>query len=302
MRGPTDPAPVDTSFALLELGSELSYLPDPMAVFVAARFFNHPGSGPETVVQIPLYPNGRQWPEAQAVRIHCYEAVSPTATPTVSQTASGMLLRVPLPKSARVQLRLSTMLSKSALEQLGVWQWLLKSSEWTSLPGMAKDTLLRRALKGQHWMLSPWRTVELVHAVQRPLLTPDFAKHNATTLFKFASRTRGDTFVWPIFIQATHIASTERLDLLAEWARASGYTCIRSLRPPAHRPSILAPADNPANLRAEQRDNAGWRRARARHPAPGGNYRLGGCRGRRSCGTGSGRCSAYPRSVGTRAR
>jgi hypothetical protein len=217
MQGPTDPAPVDTSFAVLEIGSELRYLPDPMAVFVAARLFDHPSIGPEKVVGIRLYPNSRRWPDAQAIRIHCYEDASPTAAPKVSETASGMLLRVPLQKSARVQLRLSTMLSKNGLEKLGVWQWLLNSSEWTALQAAEKDALLKRALEGQHWMLSPWRTIELVHAVQRPLLTPDFPKHNAKTLFKFASRTRGDTFVWPIFIHATHIASTERLDLLAEW-------------------------------------------------------------------------------------
>jgi hypothetical protein len=217
MPRPTDPAPVDVSFAVLEIGSELSYLPDPMAVLVAARFFDHPGIGPEKVFPIQLYPNGRRWPDAQAIRIHCYEDASTTAAPKLSETSGGMLLRVPLPKSARVQLRLSTVLSKSGLEQLGIWQWLLNSPEWAALVAKEKNALLTRALNGQHWMLSPWRTMELVHAVQRPLLIPDFPKHSATTLFKFASRTRGDTFVWPMFIGATHIASTERLDLMAEW-------------------------------------------------------------------------------------
>ncbi len=229
MQGPTDPVPVDTSYAVLEVGSELSYLPDPMALLVAARFFDHPGIAPDKVLRIPLYPNGRQWPDAQPIRIQCYEDASPVAAPKLAETASGALLRVPLPKSARVQLRLSMMLSKGGLAQLGIWQWLLNAPEWVALSAAEKDGLLRRALEGRHWMLSPWRTLELVHAVQRPLLTPDFPKYKATTLFKLASRTRGDTFVWPIFIDATHVASTERLDLMAEWhepvdAPASGPT------------------------------------------------------------------------------
>ena len=217
MQGPTDPAPVDTSYAVLETGSELSYLPDPLALFVAARFFNHPGIAANKVLRIPLYPNGRRWPDAQAIRIQCYEDASSTAGPKLSETATGMLLRVPLPKSARVRLQLSMMLSKGTLELLGIWQWLLNSPDWAALTPARESALLDRALEGQHWMLSPWRTLELVHAVQRPLLTPDFPKLGAKRLFKLAERTRGDTFAWPIFIEATHLASTERLDLLANW-------------------------------------------------------------------------------------
>jgi hypothetical protein len=217
MKGPTDPAPVDTSYAVLEAGAELSYLPDPMSLFVAARFFEHPGIATDKVIKIPLYPNGRAWPDAQPICIQCYEDTSPMTAPKVTQTVNGMLLRVPLPKSARVRLQLSNMLSKRGLEMLGIWQWLLDSPEWTALSSVDKDMLMHRALEGQHWMLSPWRTLELVHAVQRPLLTPDFPKHKGKTLFMLAPRTRGDTFAWPIFIDATHVASTERLDLLAEW-------------------------------------------------------------------------------------
>ena len=302
MQGPTDPAPVDTSYAVLEVGSELSYLPDPMALLVAARFFDHPGIAPDKVVRIPLYPDDQQWPDARPIRIQCYEDASRTAAPNVSKTASGMLLRVPLPKSARVQLRLSMMLSKGGLEKLGIWQWLLSSPEWAGLPAAEKDALLRRALEGQHWMLSPWRTMELVHAVQRPLLTPDFPKHNATTLFKLASRTRGDTFVWPIFIDATHIASTERLDLMAEWHEpvdAPGVAPSDRLRSDR---AFSVRLTTPQTYEAGERDDARRRRARARHPAARGDHRLGGCRGRRCRAARSDRRSAGARGAGAGAR
>jgi hypothetical protein len=66
------------------------------------------------------------------------------------------------------------------------------------------------SLNGQHWMLTPWRHVELVHATQKPLVSPDIVKH---------SMNRGllSTFAMPNFIVKCGITSTSHLDLLAVW-------------------------------------------------------------------------------------
>ena len=71
-------------------------------------------------------------------------------------------------------------------------------------------TLERLARTGQHWMLTPWRNIELVHAVQRPLITPEM------TALKIV-RDPDQTYARPQFTTTCSIASTDRLDLRATW-------------------------------------------------------------------------------------
>src|SRR5262249_34117148 len=67
---------------------------------------------------------------------------------------------------------------------------------------------------GQHWMLTPWRTIEIVHAVQRPLITPQIAQ-------LVIERGQNDTFVTPRFLASCSVRTTDRVDLLAEWHEPS---------------------------------------------------------------------------------
>ena len=84
----------------------------------------------------------------------------------------------------------------------GVWNWLTP----------AQQAPPRRACRcsGQHWMLTPWRTVEVVHAVQRPLIVPEISKLDST-------RGPNMTSVIPRFSATCSLKSTDRLDLRAEW-------------------------------------------------------------------------------------
>src|SRR5205823_12314277 len=79
---------------------------------------------------------------------------------------------------------------------------------WLSGPDQA--ALEPLALDGQHWMLTPWRTVEVVHAVQRPLIAPEMVK-------LAIHRGRNDTAAGPRFVATCSLKSTDRMDLLAEW-------------------------------------------------------------------------------------
>jgi hypothetical protein len=189
--------PVDTVYAFFQNGDTLPYLPDPLATEIAARVLDLPGWDPAKVIPIPLYASGAKWPHASPFVVRVID--KPGASPEWNALARELV--VPLPKAIRARLRLSVKPTKPALALMGVWGWL-------SVPEQA--TLEPRALDGQHWMLTPWRTVELVHAVQKPLITPQFMKHAMY-------RALGETRAAPTFVSTCSIKSTDRFDLQAEW-------------------------------------------------------------------------------------
>ncbi len=189
--------PVETGYAVLREGEALPYLPDPLAVEIAARIFDLPGFNPNTVIRIPLYPSGSAWPDAAPFKLELFE--DPSDTPHFD--AATRTLFIPLPKAVRATLRLTVKPTQKALELLGVWHWLSPAQ---------RAALQKMARNGQHWMLTPWRTVELVHAVQKPLITPEIMKHTVTRGF-------AATFALPNFVAKCSIKSTDHLDLLAQW-------------------------------------------------------------------------------------
>jgi hypothetical protein len=196
MQGPLELQPTKTHFAVYRDGNALTYLPDPLAEEVAVRIFDHPGIKDTDIITVPLYPTGA-WPEAQPFKIKVFEG--PTVKPSFN--ATERTLAVPMPKGIRAKIRLSMKLSDTALEMLGVFQWLT-AAERKKLMQMARD--------GQHWMLSPWHTIEVVHAVQRPLIEPVIAPISVM-------RNRFATSAVPRLEATCSIKSTDRLDMLAEW-------------------------------------------------------------------------------------
>jgi hypothetical protein len=219
MQGPLDQGPpVLTSYSVYREGQSLTYLPDPLARSVAARFYGHPTISDSEIVNIPLYPDG-DWPEVQPFVIELYEDV--TAKPEFD--AGERVLRVPLGKGERATLRLSMQLSKRALfEVMGLWPWI----------NTVNQALLQDAIMaGQHWMFTPWQDVELVHATQRPLIEPAMVLLPSATQPIYIGRSLGDTFAVPFFAASCSLKSTDRMDLLSEWHE------------PVDDPSAAAPDD-----------------------------------------------------------
>ena len=196
-KGPLDDTPVPTIFATYEAGRALTYLPDPLAVAVSARVFDHPNIANTTIITIPLYPEG-EWPEAQPFSIEVFD--DPLAAPYFD--ASTRRLRVPLPKAARATIRLSMAMAPEALDTMGIFALLTDAD---------KNAQRDRALVGQHWMLTPWTAIEVVHAVQRPLIAPE------CTALLVHDRDLGQTSARPLIFATCSIDSTDRMDLLAEW-------------------------------------------------------------------------------------
>lgn len=216
---PPDNAPVETGYAALLDGDPLPYLPEPLANVVAARIFGHPDFPATKIIPIPLYDDAHAWPDALPFKIEIYEG-NPGDTPVFDEESRTLF--IPLPKAVRATLRLSMRASVATLKLLGVWDWLSPAH---------KASLKEMTHNGQHWMLTPWRNVELVHAVQRPLVSPDVLKH-------VVHRPSSATFALPQFLVACSIASTDRIDVRAKWNEpdADHPSTPPGVNPPRNRP------------------------------------------------------------------
>jgi hypothetical protein len=150
---------------------------------------------------------GEGWPEWLPFRLVLSEPpmgqnidVAPTWDPATRT------LTVFLAQAEERTFRLSSFISLEDLEQLGPWQWLLELH-----PGDPPDPgALEAALEGANWMLTPARTITLVHAVEQPLLTPEISDLRA-------HRDPSATFAYLGANVAVDGNSTAKVDLLASW-------------------------------------------------------------------------------------
>lgn len=203
---PNGEAGVKTQYSVMTEGDSLPYLPDPLAVEIAARIFDHPTFPAAQIIRIPFY-DDTAWPEALPFKIEIYE--DPADVPRYDATTRTLL--IPLPKAERAMLRLSVRPTKAALSILGIWNWLTPAEQSKMIVVNGQSMPLERLVRnGQHWMLTPWRNVELVHAVQRPLITPEVTE-------LFIERNANQTFAQPKFTTPCSIKSTDRVDLRAIW-------------------------------------------------------------------------------------
>ena len=198
-QGMPDPAAVATTFAVWREGRKMTYLPDPLAHSVTACFIGHRTMPQDESLSISLYDAGGRWPDARPFLIELYE--DSAAKPAFD--AGRHALRIPLEKGERATLRLSMRLSKNDLmERMGLWQWLDPATQ---------HRLERDALEGRHWMFTPWQDIELVHAVQRPLIRPEIETLSAER------ESPGATSATPHFEAVCSLKSTDRIDVLAHW-------------------------------------------------------------------------------------
>ncbi len=157
---------------------EIIYLPDPMAagvsLFVAEgyenthtqefepklfSFFRNNEISPNQTNTIDIPDD---WYNAGIIRIRLEEGEQ-----AVNWDASERIFTVFLPKGIRTRIKFSTFWREEDLNQLSaIWEGIRKES-----PQNLRE-LRHLAVTGQHWMVSPSREFELVHAVQQPLDAP----------------------------------------------------------------------------------------------------------------------------------
>ena len=165
------------------------------------------------------------------------------------------VLTVSLPKGTQVIVPLSSYLLADDLKLMGVWQWLREHIEKVtgSNPGVPVANsqldsekiahLLQRAHEGGHWMLTPPKLLTLVHAVKQPIGKPQFTRLSVqhelyatpeSSLLKTAPeetptaaselttmtswRRPGSPEAFLLGGLAIHAASTDKIELLAEWS------------------------------------------------------------------------------------
>jgi len=121
--------------------------------------------------------------------------------------AGQRALTVYLAKAEVAEVRFSSFLdeAKDHLRLLGIWRWIEQSAPKNLL------RLRQLALDGRHWMIAPFRTLTLVHAVQQPLAPPRFVTLAAGKLL-------GKTFATLEDHVAVHGKSTSKIDVAGRWS------------------------------------------------------------------------------------
>jgi hypothetical protein len=221
---------------------ELPYLPDPLAIGATIRSVQiDVAPGPEDeVVKIPFTGD---WPDVRPFRIRVVERRGAGEGPAFQGLDRRLVL--PLPKAEIAEIWLSCHTDEPQVSNLGVYRWTVEGLAAPALraaplpapqgrqlrrqlftpaeaPAAAQavnlapaqtqqlQTLNTAVLKGIHWMVTPYRKITLVHAVQQPLITPNLQSLQALKGMGKTFATLEDKF--PISGK-----STLKVDVLAEW-------------------------------------------------------------------------------------
>jgi hypothetical protein len=177
----------------------VTWSPDPLARGIRVAFLDGPHAG--EVRRLPFSSTGDPWPEAWAVRLVVTDGPGP-----VRFDGASRVLEVPLAKGEVTHVRLSSVLEGEDLPMLGLPRWL----RWR-VPQTALADLEEAIVEGEHWMVTPFRTLRLAHAVRQPLRTPEFTHPPSP------SRTYGATYATLRGELGFSRRSTGRVDWLARW-------------------------------------------------------------------------------------
>jgi len=174
----------------------LPYLPDPLAVGVG--FYNLPGHA-NSAFPVAYNIDPAEWWDVDTFRVKVV-GIKKDAGPPDSKFESGELV-VTLPQAERVIAKVSTLIDAKGRETLAIWNLMSES---------AQASWANAVLEGRMWMLTPFRYLEFVHAVQHPLAAPT-VKFNP-------DRKLGETFSGFTGTVGNHAKSTGRIDVLARWS------------------------------------------------------------------------------------
>lgn len=170
------------------------YLPDPFARGLALKGL----PGALGVRRISF--RSQDWPAMRSVRFVLREGGASNAI----DDADGVIL-VRLPKAETARIRISAYLDPADVERMGLLGWVGEE-----FPAFDLNDIMSQAIRGQHWLLTPWRELDLVHAVKIPLASVEFGGLSA-------GRNKGDTFAVLRDKAAFHRKSTSTIDLRGAW-------------------------------------------------------------------------------------
>ncbi len=225
--------------------NKLPYLPDPIAQGVT--FIDLPGMTSNSHLHfpniaaspVPLDPHiakeslmqvdfakGSNWFDITGFRLELHDATEdgksvPGHLVPPKWDDGGRLLKVYVGKAEVAEVPYSSFIdpgllklgdsapdhTKTALDAMGLWRWVLS----LKIPPATFAELRKFVEQGRAWVITPNRTLVLVHAVQKPLIVPAFTK---LTPIKYL----GDTFATLTDTLTIDGASTGKIDLRADWS------------------------------------------------------------------------------------
>lgn len=206
--GGAEPPPepeIRTTYTIAPESRPTPYLPDPLAAGCAIRVTGVPSIDEGEVHYIPFY--GDDWKPKSTPDWPNQLSFAIIASPDggFGWDAAARRFLVPLDKAERARLFISALMPDAGIE-------LMKLKELTIARfGVERWSKIEPTVRaGQHWMFTPSRMVELVHAVQRPLVVPSL-------IGLHAGRTVGNLTATIGFRTPLHAKSTARLDLDGDW-------------------------------------------------------------------------------------
>jgi hypothetical protein len=181
------------------------FLPDPFARGVLLRGL--PGMAGINDIQpnVNRLPFDGPWPNPKPLRLVLTGLPANTAPVAPVWDPGSRVLRVGLAQGETATVLLASYFEQADLEQMGVWDWTVQKA-----PPDLGD-LRTAAVEGRNWLHLPYRTLTLVHAVQRPLELAE------VTTFDPAQRGFGDTAVTLNGTLSIDAKSTGKLDVWADW-------------------------------------------------------------------------------------
>jgi hypothetical protein len=162
------------------------------------------------VVKIPFDGN---WPDRAPFRIvvrerpgtingeDCVQTFTDAELPPVWDAANRLLI-VYLGKGETMRLRYSSYLDKNDLYLMGIWKWLDGSPR--------RNDFEPYGTSGIAWMVTPYRDLTIVHAVQQPICAPKIVKYAA-------HKQLGKTFATFSGMYQLNVPSTGRIDVKGKW-------------------------------------------------------------------------------------
>lgn len=180
----------------------ISYLPD----FLSRGTVFHGLPGADRPWKVDF---GTEWPQRQSFRLRM---LGGTGGPEYD--AATRVLTVYVPPSETVRVKMASYFAGETPEEeekglsiLGMWAWL---KDELAVDSAQYKQLRQGVVDGRHWMFTPSKEMVLVHAVQRPLTSPDFVTLGA-------KRALNDTTATFSGVVKVHGKSTKQVAVAIQW-------------------------------------------------------------------------------------
>jgi hypothetical protein len=172
-----------------------------------------PGAGSNPVTQS----FDGTWPSVLPFRL-LLQGIPDGSTPVApAWDATNRILTVQIAQGDVITVNLSSYLNQADLPVMAIYQWIQQYIQQRGIVNPFWNKVVSAAIQGLHWMMTPFRDITLVHAVQRPLQQPNFSSFFQAAMGNGLQRSPGDTFVTFSEDMPLSKKSTNKLDVYATW-------------------------------------------------------------------------------------